>query len=706
MIGRGRFLVPAALCLFFLLPVAMAFWSLCLPSVFDPKVRLECSVRVLARDGRDLRLFTTRDGYWRLPAAALPGWPEAETFTVDPLFVRMLLAYEDKRFWHHPGVDPLAVARALWQWAVNGRVVSGASTITMQVVRLLAPHPRSLRGKIEEMLQALRLEARLGKEQILALYLTLAPYGGNIQGVEAACRLYFGRSASRITVSQAALLISLPQSPERRRPDRHGARALLARNRVLERLAAQGVLTPEQVGLARSQPVPSRREALPFMAPHLTARLHRQYADRFVVRTGIDADLQADIAAIARQNRMEAGQEEDFTLAVLVADNQHLQVLGHVGAADFRSCRIDLTRAVRSPGSTLKPFVYGLAFEQHILHPESMIPDRRHRFGVYSPVNFSGRFHGWVTVRQALQRSLNVPAVLVLERIGPGRLIGRFAKLGLIAGSNNDPGLSLALGGTGTTLEELTAMYAALARRGCYAPLVFLAGTGGEPADTCSRLLSPLAAWYVDDILGSMPGEQGMDAVLAPQRRIRYKTGTSYGYRDAWTIGYTTTHTVGVWAGRPDGGPTVGHTGSRTALPVLRQVFAVLRKRGGEYGNGAENRPVPQGVLQVRYRRDLPRALRWFGGRPQDGLSSGPVIEYPLDGSTITVLTNKTQERQIRFRVKGGRAPLTWLVNGVPVLQDDPCQASALLTFPDPGQVSVTVIDSRGLRDRVSFWLN
>ncbi|MCI5122527.1 MAG: penicillin-binding protein 1C, partial [Candidatus Electrothrix sp. AUS4] len=364
-----------------------------------------------------------------------------------------------------PGYHP-AMSRALIQFITQGRVVSGASTITMQTVRLLRPHPRSLWWKLLEMFQALRLEQQLSKKEILETYLTLTPYGGNIEGIEAASRFYFQKNATRITPSEAALLISLPQSPERRRPDRQHEQAVIARDRFLHRLHEEGLLTAEEMKLGLEQPVPHKRSPTPFLAPHLSQRLASRFIDREEIQTSLVRPLQEQLETIARQAHDRLSEDDQKTLAILVVDNQGRRVLAYIGSGDFWSNRIDLTRARRSPGSALKPFIYGLAFEQGFLHPETRILDRPTRFGGYGPSNFDGRFRGWIPVREALQRSLNLPAVQVLERIGPQRLLSRFAGLGLTVDPEKPPGLSLALGGTPASLEELTSLYAALADRG------------------------------------------------------------------------------------------------------------------------------------------------------------------------------------------------------------------------------------------------
>ncbi|MDU9049603.1 MAG: penicillin-binding protein 1C [Candidatus Electrothrix sp. Rat3] len=681
----------ALLLLFFFLPSP-------LPEAFPPP----CSTKVVDRDGKLLRLFTTKDGYWRLHAHMQS---KNGNTAVDPQFIRLLLACEDKRFWSHHGVDPFAMSRAFFQFITQGRVVSGASTITMQTVRLLRPHPRTLWGKLFEMIQALRLEQRLSKQEILETYLTLTPYGGNIEGIEAACRFYFQKNAARITPSQAALLISLPQSPERRRPDRQHAQAVAARNRFLHRLYDEGLLTAEQVQLGLEQAIPDKRSPTPFLAPHLSQRLASRYPDQEEIRTSLVRPLQEQLEAIVQQVQERFGADGQKTLAVLVVDNQGRRVLAHAGSGNFWSNGIDLTRARRSPGSALKPFIYGLAFEQGFLHPETRILDRPTRFGSYGPGNFDGRYRGWISVREALQRSLNLPAVQVLERISPQRLLSRFAGLGLAVDPDRPPGLSLALGGTAASLEELTGLYAALADRGQFRPLSYSPDT---PVPSGQKMLSKAATWYVDDILRTRPPRSGVVHKGVQGSRIRYKTGTSYGYRDAWALGYTPGgHTVGVWIGRPDWGYGKETTGANSAVPVLFRVFAALstmQELQGEQGKKGDvkriHNRIPAEVLLVRHDQ-LPVHLQWFSRTAGPGQAANkPRIYFPVDGSTMQL----EKEPLLALKSQGGIPPFHWLINGRPLGREHR-EAITSYTPQGPGLTQITLVDSRGKRDTVSVWL-
>ena len=650
---------------------------LSLPPSLLGKLPVSCSAQVLDRDGKLLHLFTTQGGYWRLPA---------RLERIDPEFVRLLLACEDKRFWSHWGVDPLALGRAIRQLIGQGRAVSGASTITMQTVRLLHPRPRTVISKLIEMIEALRLERHLSKQEILETYLTLAPYGGNIEGIEAACFFYLQKDASRLIPSEAALLISLPQSPERRRPDRQPKQAELARNRVLDRLAAEnGLLSSDQATLARTQAVPQQRHPAPFLAPQFSRQLRAIQPDKELLISSLDRAVQKKMEAIAAQAQQRLGEESKRTLALLAVDNRSRQVLAHVGSGGWRISSLDLTKARRSPGSALKPFIYGLAFEQGILHPETLILDRPGRFGSYGPDNFDRTHHGWVSVREALHRSLNLPAVQVLERVGPQTLLGRFASIGIFMGSNQaEQGLSLALGGTATNLRDLTALYAALADQGEFRPITF---NPAAPLGPENRLLSPAAAWQVDEILRSLPAAAGLQTAA----RLRYKTGTSYGFRDAWAIGYTRQHTVGVWVGRPDGGYGKRTTGADLAVPVLLQAFAALPAQ-------VEAADSPPAGIQRLSHNQLPPHLQYFSRSAAE--QSQPRIYYPVDGSSLNLGDNPV----FVFKAHGGTPPFHWLINGQPVAKEQQGDIASCPP-PGPGLARITLIDSQGRFDRVSVWI-
>ncbi len=647
--------------------------------------KLEFSTLVLDRDGRLLRPYATGEGRWRF---------RAQLDDVDPRYLAMLLAYEDKRFRSHRGVDLLALARAALQWVTSGHVVSGGSTITMQVARLMEPrHERTLLVKLREIVRAVALERALSKDQILALYLGLAPYGGNLEGVRAASFAYLGKEPRRLTLGEAALLVALPQSPEARRPDRFAPTARKARERVLDRVAGTIQVAAAEVERAKLETVPVARLPMPSLAPHAADDAVAAAPLGSVHRLTIDAGLQRQLEELARERARALGPV--LSVAILAVDQASGEVLARVGSADYfdaaRAGQVDMSQALRSPGSALKPFIYGLAFEDGLVHPETLIEDRPIRYGSYAPENFDLTFQGTVTVRHALQFSLNVPAVALLDKVGAHRLSARLGQAGapLVLPKGEIPGLAMGLGGVGVKLADLVMLYAGLARLGTTVPLTERMEAVGQAAPR--RLMDPVAAWYVGNVLiGAPPPENAVAG------RIAFKTGTSYGYRDAWAVGFDGKQTIGVWVGRPDGAPVPGLVGRAVAAPILFDAFA---RRGRSLAPLA---PAPKGVIFAATPK-LPLPLQRFGpsGRPGEGGTPPLKILYPPDGARLELATDSdAKPGPLALKVAGGVQPLTVLVNGMPM----PVQSGSrtLLFEPDgPGFVRLTVMDARGAADSV-----
>ena len=646
---------------------------------------------MLAADQSILRGFLSADGKWRLPIE-----PEA----VDPLYRRMLIATEDQRFAWHPGFDPMAAVRALTQLAISGHVVSGASTLAMQAVRLLAPHPRSLVAKLREMAQALALERVMSKDRVLGLYLTLAPFGGNLEGVRAASLAYFGKEPTRLSAAEAALLVAIPRSPERLRPDRHPEAARAARDRVLRRMAEAGVISPAALAEAREEKFPRLRLPMPFQAPHLARVLRDEQPAELIQRTTIEPLLQQRIEALAKREVLTLAPEA--TVAAIVVDNRDRRVLAYVGNADFDSAArrgtIDMARAVRSPGSALKPFIYAMGFDRLIIHPETVLEDRPRHFGDYAPSDFDGRFQGEVTAREALQYSLNLPAVALLDQLGPSRFIAALAAAGIglrLPEPVVEPGLAVALGGAGITLVDLVRLYAALSNGGEVAPLRY---RHDDPATAGTAIFGPLAAWYVNDILAEAPPPPGvLPAEIRRGRRLAFKTGTSYGFRDFWAIGCDPDVTIGVWAGRPDGTPMPGRSGRLTAAPVLFKIADLLGPSPSRTGA-----PPPPGALLVG-RNDLPPRLQRLAPGPLAQAASqvgGPKIVYPPDGALID-----WSGEEVALEAVGGKQPLRWLIDGRPLPPDLPRRP--IYWQPEGrGFVQLTVIDAEGRSARSTVRLS
>jgi len=646
---------------------------------------LAFSTSVLDRNGHLLRAYATSDGRWRLPATVAD---------VDPRFFDVLFAYEDKRFRAHHGVDPLALGRATFQLISSGHIRSGASTLTMQVARLLeGRHGRDLSGKLRQMVRAVEIEHALTKDQILSLYLELAPYGGNIEGIRAASLAYFGKEPRHLSLAEAALLVALPQSPELRRPDRFAEAARAARDRVLDRYAATGAVPADEIALAKTEPVPLVRRPMPMLAPHAADEALDAMPAEHELRLTIDSELQNNLEELARERlrTLAASLGPDISLALLVVDNATGEVLAHVGSPSYfdqrRAGQVDMTQALRSPGSTLKPFIYGLGFEDGFIHPETLIEDRPASYGAYAPKDFDFSFQGTVTVREALQFSLNVPAVAVLDRVGPSRLAARLAQAGasLTLPDGDAPGLAIGLGGVGVKLSDLVMLYAGIARLGSVLPLDERWGS----AQQARRLMEPVAAWYVSNVLsGTPPPENGVGG------RIAFKTGTSYGYRDAWSIGFDGKHTIGIWVGRSDGAPVPGLVGRDAAAPILFDAFARV-------GGPVASLPRPPAAAIVASNAKLPPPLRQFQPGRLAGETARPALHiiFPPDGARLDLSTTVGKPDPVALKVSGAVVPLTVLVNGVPIASEG---RGSLFFNPDgPGFSRVTVLDASGAADSV-----
>lgn len=521
---------------------------------------------VVAADGTPLWRFADEEGIWRYPVTISE---------VSPRYLAALINYEDRYFWDHPGINPFAILRAAWQDLRSGQVISGGSTLTMQVARLLDPHPRTFGGKARQVWRAMQLEWHLSKQQILTLYLNRAPFGGTLQGVGAASWAYLGKSPAQLSYSDAALLAVLPQAPSRLRPDRWPERAQAARNKVLMRMAEQGVWSRQQVNESLEEPVWLAPRQMPQLAPlfsHYAASRTKAYK----IATTLDASLQRQLEELAMNWKSQLPPRS--SLALLVVDHTTMEVRGWVGSPDInddtRFGHVDMVTAIRSPGSVLKPFVYGMALDDGLIHPSSLLQDVPRRFGDYRPGNFDTGFHGPVSMSEALVRSLNLPAVQVLEAYGPKRFAAQLRNVGLDLRfpQGSEPNLSLILGGGGARLDQLVAAYSAFARHGRAAQLRI------RPDQPLVErpLLSPGSAWIIRRILAGEALPQP-DASLPAVVPLAWKTGTSYGYRDAWAIGINSRYLIGVWTGRPDSTPVAGQFGLGSAVPLLNQVNNLLQ---------------------------------------------------------------------------------------------------------------------------------
>ncbi len=583
------------------------------------KLHPPSSTVVLDRHGEWLRAFTASDDSWRIPEPSL-----AE---ISPTLRTAVLTYEDRWFYYHVGINPFSIAQALVTNIKAGRVVRGGSTITMQLARMMEPKSRTIPNKIIEMFRALQLETRYSKDEIFTLYLNMAPYGGNIVGSTAASRLYFNKAPNRLSLGEAALLAAIPNSPTRLRPDLHHANAVRARDKVLKRMVTFGKISDREFREAASEPVPTARYPMPFSAPHLTRRLkdsHRGSASpssnlsRSIhpagksvkgngirvnrIHSTIDARIQNLGERILRESLAPLRREGISTGAIIVMDTKSREVLALVGSYSFfdqnGEGQVDGTNALRSPGSALKPFIYGLAIDRGLIASESLLNDVPIDYSGYKPVNYDGEYRGYVTAREALAHSLNVPAVNLYARLKNDGIYSFLQNAGVstLSKSKGHYGLSLILGGCELTLLELTTLYAGLANSGEFAryrlTMDLSEDTYGNPArqfaDTLAaasmsrapakRLLSREACYILTEMLTEVRRPDLPAAYEASTNlpKIAWKTGTSYGHRDAWSIGYTPDFTIGVWVGNFNGAGVSSLVGSEVAAPILFGLFTAL----------------------------------------------------------------------------------------------------------------------------------
>lgn len=649
-----------------------------LDAAFPPDMRRaeRSSPVALDRRGAWLRALPVEDGRWRI---------RADLDRTDRTFQSRLVRIEDARFRLHPGVDPLALARAVGSAVAHGRPTSGASTLTMQTARLLEPRPRTLAAKLVEMVRAAQIEARLSKRQILALYLTLAPYGGNLEGVRAASLSYFGHEPETLTDAEQALLIALPQSPEARRPDRRPEAARTARRAVLDKMVRARILTEVEAAEADAEPLPARAK-FPALAWHAAGELARAApAEQASVVSTLDAGLQARLEPLAARAARAQGPEDTAAILVVEIPNRAVRAAVGSGGLDRPGGWIDMTRAVRSPGSSLKPFIYGFAFDDGIAAPDTVLDDAPRRFADYQPENFDRVFHGKVTAREALSHSLNVPAVELLQKVDPATFEARLAAADVTLvrpkSQMRAPGLALALGGVGISLRDLAGLYAALGDGGVAKPLAWTEDEAARrPRQGGRRLMRKEAAQQVMDILRETPPPAGATAAALVRGRplMAFKTGTSYGFRDAVAAGVVGRYAIVVWTGRADGGARGGLTGRDAALPLLFDVADLLD------APAAAPRPIaPKGA---------PQALETL-----QHADEGPRMIFPPDGATVRVEGFGPGSRGLVLAAGG--EDLSWYVEGAP-LPRDPVSGRAVWKPGGPGFYRLTVVDAQGRKAR------
>lgn len=547
---------------------ALAAGVLAVP-VPDPPFPEDYGAMILDTHGEVLHTSLASDEQWRF---------RLDGDDISNKLVTAVLTAEDRRFRTHPGVDPLALSRAVIQNVRAGEIRSGASTITMQVARLIRPKPRTVPNKVLEMVQALKLETRLDKDEILRLYLEHAPYGGNLVGATAASLHYFNRTPDRLTWAEAATLAVLPKAPTAVTPFRNPDVLLDRRNRLLHALENQGSIDDQTLRESLFERLPTRSHSMPTVAPHFARRVAGENPG-CNPRTTLDRGIQEQLEALARRHAGYLSRAGIHNLSILAVETSTGEVRGYVGSPDFfdhsNGGQVDGVMASRSTGSLLKPFLYATAFDRGVIHPDSLLRDVPVYFGSYAPVNADRKFSGMVRASEALVRSLNVPPTLLLREVGVAEFHHFLGMAGMrtLFRSPDGYGLSLVLGGAEGTLWDMVRLYRGLASDGRFDGLTLLAG---EPPEEGPQLLSPAAARLTMEILTEVrrPDDDGVDRTLfTPRRPVAWKTGTSFGKRDAWAVGATPDWVVGVWVGNFSGQGNASLGGARAAAPVL---FAAL----------------------------------------------------------------------------------------------------------------------------------
>ena len=616
------------------------------PLELDRVVRIEGSPALYDSEGRLFHVRLSPDSEWQLPI------PLSDMGRWLP---RIAVAVEDGRFWSHHGVDPLALLRAMAQNVTSGRVVSGASTITSQLIRLaiseretvpgstrLARRPRDITTKAREFVLALKVERLLSKEELLEDYLNRAPFGGNVRGVQAASLIYFGKPASKLSPAEACLMIGMLKGPTLYRPDTRPEAARARRDAIIRQMGAKGILTKDEMRHALLEDLPLRRSTPPLRAWHFAEMAMEGRTSTELsagLRTSLSLDTQTKLEQILRQAAREL--PPSITLAAGVVEDRTARLIAWVGNARFgegaAGAWVDCGRAPRSPGSTLKPFAYLSAMEQGLLTPSSLLADTPMSFSGRAPRNFDLRYRGAVTARVALSESLNAPAVRVLRMAGPERVLRLMRDAGLhgLDRSASHYGDSLILGGCDVSLLEELEAFTALASLGIHRPLSLSADDAGRG----TRIASREACWLVCDILDHKgPLSLFARGTLGQRWQTALKTGTSYGLRDAWTAAWTPDHTVVVWAGAPDGASWQGLVGAQTAAPVAMRILRTISPGSGWY-----DRPDGIGLRQICS----------LSGRPPTAACPATRHDWHIEGITQTLPCDL-------HALKAGRTILSW----------------------------------------------
>ncbi|MFN8358130.1 MAG: penicillin-binding protein 1C [Spirosomataceae bacterium] len=578
------------------------------------------STLITAADGTVLHAFLNKQDKWRL---------YTELHEITPTLRKTILFKEDQWFYWHLGVNPLAIVRATFNNLLRNKRTSGASTITMQVVRLLEPRQRTYTSKLLEMLRAFQLELHYSKDEILQLYINLVPYGSNIEGMKSASMLYFQKMPQVLSLAEVVTLSIIPNRPSSLRLGEKNALVLQERNKWLKRLGQSGLFTTQAIADALQEPLQAARHEAPKLTPHLAIRLQKDHPHQPIIRTTIQLNKQRQVEQLVLNyvNRLRAMNIHNA--AVLVLNNQTHAIEAYVGSADFNNPedggQVDGVRAIRSPGSTLKPLLYATAFDKGLLTPKSAINDVPTNFGGYEPENFDRLFHGKITVEFALANSLNVPAVKVLKEVSTPVLVEKLKKANFqtVRKTAKNLGLSLALGGCGVTLEELTTLFSAFANQGAFTPAHLLSDQTPSPS---AELISEEASYVIQSILTQitrpdLPNNYDYTYRLP---KVAWKTGTSFGKKDAWSIGYNTHYTVGVWVGNFSGEGVPELNGANIATPLLFSIFNTI-----DYNSTAQWFGFPKNLLK--------RKVCAESGSVPNEFCTHQILDYYIPGVSSTI---------------------------------------------------------------------